>query len=90
MIEVKKGKNSKKYVYFAYNKPIGTITHSPQKKELDIKEKIKKTHLLKYIAHDIFPIGRLDKNSGGLIILTNDGRITDQLLNPRYSHKNIK
>ena len=35
----------------------------------------------------LFPIGRLDKNSHGLIILTNDGRITDQLLNPKYFHE---
>lgn len=37
--------------------------------------------------NDLFPLGRLDKNSHGLIILTNDGRITDQLLNPKYSHE---
>lgn len=36
---------------------------------------------------DLFPIGRLDKNSHGLLILTNDGRITDRLLNPKYFHE---
>ena len=35
----------------------------------------------------LFPLGRLDKNSHGLLILTNDGRITDQLLNPKYVHE---
>lgn len=35
----------------------------------------------------LFPVGRLDKNSHGLIILTNDGRITDRLLNPKYFHE---
>ena len=35
----------------------------------------------------VFPVGRLDKNSHGLIILTNDGRITDKLLNPKYVHE---
>lgn len=34
-----------------------------------------------------FPIGRLDKDSHGLIVLTNDGRITDKLLNPKYVHE---
>jgi 23S rRNA pseudouridine2604 synthase len=34
-----------------------------------------------------FPLGRLDKNSHGLLILTNDGRITDSLLNPKFSHE---
>src|SRR3989344_9576623 len=35
----------------------------------------------------LFPLGRLDKNSHGLLILTNDGRITDTLLNPKYFHE---
>jgi 23S rRNA pseudouridine2604 synthase len=35
----------------------------------------------------LFPIGRLDKASHGLLILTNDGRITDKLLNPKYVHE---
>ncbi|HAS80963.1 MAG: Ribosomal large subunit pseudouridine synthase F [Candidatus Nomurabacteria bacterium GW2011_GWE1_32_28] len=82
-VEIKGNKNPKVYVYFAYNKPIDTITHSPQKGEHDIKEDIKNTTIPK----DVFPIGRLDKNSHGLIILTNDGRITDQLLSPKYSHE---
>jgi 23S rRNA pseudouridine2604 synthase len=35
----------------------------------------------------LFPLGRLDKASHGLMILTNDGRITDALLNPKYFHE---
>jgi 23S rRNA pseudouridine2604 synthase len=35
----------------------------------------------------LFPLGRLDKASHGLLILTNDGRITDQLLSPKYFHE---
>ena len=35
---------------------------------------------------DLFPLGRLDKASSGLIIFTNDGRVTDRLLNPEYDH----
>lgn len=35
----------------------------------------------------LFPLGRLDKNSHGLMILTDDGRITDKLLNPKYIHE---
>jgi 23S rRNA pseudouridine2604 synthase len=38
-------------------------------------------------VNGMFPVGRLDKNSHGLIILTNDGRITDKLLNPKYVHE---
>lgn len=74
-----RGKNSsKKQLYFAYNKPVGVITHSPQKGEKDIKQSV---------PLDVFPVGRLDKDSSGLLILTNDGRITDRLLNPDYDHE---
>jgi 23S rRNA pseudouridine2604 synthase len=86
IVEVK-GNKPKDYVYYAYNKPIDVITHSPNKnlehEETDIMEKIKN----KNIPKDVFPIGRLDKNSHGLIILTNDGRITDTLLNPDHAHE---
>lgn len=81
-VEVR-GVKLNEYKYFAYHKPIDVITHSPQEGEQDIKEEIKN----KNIPKDVFPIGRLDKNSHGLIILTNDGRITDQLLNPKYVHE---
>ena len=36
---------------------------------------------------DVFPVGRLDKDSHWLIILTNDGRITERLLGPEYLHE---
>lgn len=36
---------------------------------------------------DLFPLGRLDKASSGLILFTNDGRVTDRLLNPEYAHE---
>ncbi len=45
-----------------------------------------KTKLPGPIEADIFPVGRLDKASNGLMILTNDGRITDRLLNPIHTH----
>jgi 23S rRNA pseudouridine2604 synthase len=35
----------------------------------------------------LFPLGRLDKDSHGLIILTNDGRLTDRLLHPDHAHE---
>lgn len=81
-VEMRDKNVPKKYLYFAYNKPIGVITHSPQFGEKDIKKSVVKSPQMK----DVFPIGRLDKDSSGLIILTNDGRITDRLLNPEYEH----
>ena len=66
----------KKYRYYAYNKPRGVITHSPQGGEISIQE-------LTGLPADVFPVGRLDKDSYGLIILTNDGRVTKHLLEPK-------
>lgn len=40
-----------------------------------------------FLNKEIFPLGRLDKDSNGLMLLTNDGRVTDRLLNPEYAHE---
>ncbi len=77
-VELRGRTTQKKYFYYAYNKPVGVITHSPQLGEKDIKQSV---------PLDVFPVGRLDKDSSGLIILTNDGRVTDRLLNPLYNHE---
>jgi 23S rRNA pseudouridine2604 synthase len=77
---------TQKYVYYAYNKARGVVTHSPQRNEVDIKGELSKFYK-DSIEKDLSPVGRLDKDSEGLIILTNDGRITDKLLNPKYSHE---
>ncbi len=83
-VEVKGGaRRAAANVYFAYHKPRGVISHSPQEGEEDIKAA---TRTAPELA-DTFPIGRLDKDSSGLIILTNDGRITDRMLNPEYEHQ---
>lgn len=70
---------NRKYSYFAYNKPCGVITHSPRVDEKSIRDLLQNKR--------IFPMGRLDKDSEGLIILTDDGRITEKLLSPQYNHE---
>ncbi len=65
--------------YLAYYKPAGAVTHNKTAGEKEIADIFE--------MKGLFPIGRLDKNSEGLIILTNDGRITDRLLNPKYEHE---
>lgn len=65
----------KAYIYIAYYKPVGIVTHSPQYDEQDIQQALGRS--------DIFPIGRLDKLSEGLIILTDDGRITNAILDSK-------
>ncbi len=74
--------STKKYVYLAYYKPRGIITHSPREEEKGIEDL-----LCGQIKERVFPIGRLDKDSQGLIILTNDGRITEKLLSPEREHE---
>ncbi len=71
------------YRYILYYKPRGVITHSPEAHETDILSRIKKDHRVE----GVFPVGRLDKDSEGLIILTDDGRITERLLSPREEHE---
>ena len=78
-VELRGKSSSKQFLYYAFNKPVGVITHSPQLGEKDIRQSAG-------LPADVFPVGRLDKDSSGLIILTNDGRVTDRLLNPEYEH----
>ncbi|NCN52467.1 rRNA pseudouridine synthase [Candidatus Parcubacteria bacterium] len=73
----------KEYRYIVYNKPRGVITHSPAEGETDILMRLKED----YNLTGLFPIGRLDKDSEGLMIMTDDGRITDRLLNPEHAHE---
>ena len=82
-VEVRPKGKQKEFVYLAYNKPKGVITHSPQHGEQDIRAALK---VAGYPA-DVAPQGRLDKDSHGLLILTNDGRVTDRLLNPKQEHE---
>jgi len=80
IVEVRGVHNKKDYVYLAYNKKMGIVTTNPGDGEKDILDNVK-------FKTKVFPVGRLDKDSHGLIILTNDGRITDRLLNPDHYHE---
>jgi 23S rRNA pseudouridine2604 synthase len=70
-VEVR-GEAKEKY-YVAYHKPIGIVTHSPRENEQGISDVF-------HFKTSLSPMGRLDKDSHGLIILTNDGRVTGRLL----------
>ncbi|MEK7586067.1 MAG: pseudouridine synthase [Patescibacteria group bacterium] len=78
-VEVSKKAPKDNYVYYAYNKAIG-ISTNPDKGSKDILQATR-------FPVRVFPIGRLDKDSHGLIIMTNDGRVTDRLLSPKYIHE---
>lgn len=78
-IEVRFRGEKPKLVYLAYNKPRGVVTHSAQYGDTEIRHVVP--------VKGVFPIGRLDKDSHGLILLTNDGRITERLLSPEFEHE---
>jgi 23S rRNA pseudouridine2605 synthase/23S rRNA pseudouridine2604 synthase len=67
-------------VYIALNKPKGYVTSCEQKKEKLVVDLID-------ISERIYPIGRLDKDSTGLLLLTNDGEIHHRLLHPSFDHE---
>ena len=75
-------KKEEKLVYLAFNKPIGIVCTT------DVR--VEKNNIIDYINYPlrIYPIGRLDKNSEGLIFLTNDGNIVNKIL--RSKNKNEK
>ncbi len=68
--------------YFLFYKPYQVLTQFSAEGE-------KKTlsHYFKNIPRDIYPVGRLDFDSEGLLLLTNDKKLTQQLLEPRYKHR---
>ena len=78
-VEIQGEVRTKPYRYIAYYKPRGIITHSPARKEKSIADI--------FPEKGVFPIGRLDKASEGLILLTDDGRVTERLLHPRFVHE---
>ena len=70
-----------KLVYIAFNKPKGIVCTTDTRVEKD--------NIIDYINYSkrIFPIGRLDKASEGLIFLTNDGNIVNKILRARNNHE---
>lgn len=75
-------RDQEKLVYYIFNKPRGIVTtclsgRDDERGILDIVN----------FPERVFPIGRLDKDTTGLIILTNDGRLSNYLIHPRYEHQ---
>ncbi len=70
-----------KPVYIAFNKPVGIVCTTDTR--------VEKNNIIDYINYPkrIFPIGRLDKPSEGLILLTNDGDIVNKILRARNNHE---
>ncbi|EAZ81877.1 23S rRNA pseudouridine(2604) synthase RluF [Algoriphagus machipongonensis] len=75
------GKPIQDHVYIAFNKPVGIVSTTDTKAE--------KNNMIDYIGHQqrIFPIGRLDKDSEGLIFLTSEGDIVNKILRSKNNHE---
>ena len=73
--------NQESNIYIAFNKPTGIVCTTDTRVEKD--------NIIDYINYPsrIFPIGRLDKMSEGLILLTNDGDIVNKILRARNNHE---
>ncbi|HCR55242.1 MAG TPA: 23S rRNA pseudouridine synthase F, partial [Cytophagales bacterium] len=74
-------KTHEQHVYLAFNKPVGIVCTTDTLREKD--------NIINYINYPrrIFPIGRLDKNSQGLILLTSDGDIVNKILRAGNYHE---
>ena len=72
--------NEKKQVYIMYNKPPGVTSTTDRSDRSNIIDAIN-------FPERIFPIGRLDKNSSGLILLTSDGDIVNPILRKENKHE---
>ena len=73
--------NNTKSVYLAFNKPAGIVCTTDTR--------VERNNIIDFINFPsrIFPIGRLDKMSEGLIFLTDDGDIVNRILRSRYMHE---
>jgi 23S rRNA pseudouridine2457 synthase len=69
------------YKYFIINKPYGVLS------QFTDEEGRKTLKDIYSFPKDVYPVGRLDKDSEGLLILTNDKSLTDYLLNPKQRHE---
>ncbi|MGL4369991.1 MAG: pseudouridine synthase [Spirochaetota bacterium] len=73
-------RETENYSYFLYHKPAGIVTVNAQPGEYEIKDVIK-------LPQGVTPVGRLDKDTSGLIFLTNDGVAARRIMDPSFEHE---
>lgn len=71
--------NYQKNIYIMLNKPSGIVSAVTDERDKTVIDHIKE----KYPRKDYFPVGRLDKDTEGLLVITNDGILAHQLLSPK-------
>jgi len=76
---------AEKPVYILMNKPKGFLTTT-----VDPQERNTVMHIIgNAVKERVYPVGRLDRNTTGLLLLTNDGDLADKLMHPSYKAKKI-
>jgi len=82
---------NKEFIYIALNKPAGYITSNNDSQGKTVINLLSKNNyygeITEYKYTRVFPVGRLDKDSEGLVLLTNDGELTNILTHPRFEHE---
>lgn len=73
-------KKRPKKIYLLVHKPVGVITTTDRRKKDNIVDFVN-------FPERVFPVGRLDVQSSGLLLMTNDGILANRLLHPRYEHE---
>ncbi len=83
-----------KYQYIMLNKPAGIVSATVDEHDTTVVEHVLRTEPvtggdtdvsgMPPLAKDLFPMGRLDKDTEGLLIVTNDGELAHRLLSPKY------
>ncbi len=71
--------NYRKFIYILLNKPGDVVTATQDKKAKTVMDLINPLP-----AKDLFPVGRLDKDTTGLLLICNDGELSHRLLSPKY------
>ncbi|VIG14000.1 pseudouridine synthase [Clostridioides difficile] len=69
----------REYIYLMMNKPDGYVSATTDKYDPTVLDLID----LSYLAFEPFPVGRLDKDTEGLLVLTNDGKLSHRVLSPK-------
>ncbi|ASA20673.1 pseudouridine synthase [Paenibacillus donghaensis] len=69
----------REYIYLMMNKPPGVLSATEDKRDRTVVDLLKP----EYAVFEPFPVGRLDKDTVGLLLLTNDGKLAHELLSPR-------
>ena len=84
-IEIKNLKNiQQNYLYYTFYKPTDVMSHSPQFGESEVKD-----FFPNWDKDNLTIVGRLDKHSEGLMLVTNDKRLVERILDPKFEHERV-